>query len=286
MTNTALIGAAFDGPIDIVGDIHGEIDALCDLMQRLGYDAAGVHPAGRRLVFIGDLADRGPDSPAVFARVADLVSRGLAQCILGNHELNLLRETRKPGNGWYFDDDHDIREDRFLGSRALEARDRPAIRAFLETLPLALERPDLRLVHAAWNPPSIAAVRSSRITARELYELHDRASRQRARGDRIGGRAPARSSPGSEPISRIRRTRCRCCAAPESSRSMEQLGNPVRIITSGIEKAAQRPFFANDKWRMADRVPWWDDYDEPTPVIMGHYWRLAHAVRAHGALTG
>ena len=40
-----LIQALFDGPIDIVGDIHGEIDALRDLLGQLGYDAAGEHPA-------------------------------------------------------------------------------------------------------------------------------------------------------------------------------------------------------------------------------------------------
>lgn len=54
---------------------------------------------------------------------------------------------------------------------------------------------------------------------------------------------------------------------------LQQLGNPVRIITSGIERAAQRPFFATGKWRMADRVPWWDEYDDEMPVIIGHYWR-------------
>jgi hypothetical protein len=54
---------------------------------------------------------------------------------------------------------------------------------------------------------------------------------------------------------------------------LQQLSNPVRIITSGIERAAQKPFFASGKWRMADRVPWWDEYDQPTPVIIGHYWR-------------
>jgi hypothetical protein len=54
---------------------------------------------------------------------------------------------------------------------------------------------------------------------------------------------------------------------------ISQLSNPVRIVTSGIERIAQQPFFASGKWRMTDRIPWWDDYDEPTPVIMGHYWR-------------
>lgn len=66
--NKSLVRELFSGPLDIVGDIHGEIDALRSLMSVLGYGPNGVHPSGRRLVFIGDLSDRGPDSPAVLER--------------------------------------------------------------------------------------------------------------------------------------------------------------------------------------------------------------------------
>jgi hypothetical protein len=61
----SLVQRLFDGPIDLVGDIHGEIAALTILLQHLGYDEDGLHPEKRRLVFLGDLMDRGPDSPAV-----------------------------------------------------------------------------------------------------------------------------------------------------------------------------------------------------------------------------
>ena len=52
-----------DGPLDIVGDVHGELDALKQLLKVMGYSDAGEHPEGRKLVFVGDLTDRGPDSP-------------------------------------------------------------------------------------------------------------------------------------------------------------------------------------------------------------------------------
>jgi hypothetical protein len=97
--NNGLFDDLFPSPIDIVGDIHGEIDALQNLMTQLGYDADGVHSQGRRLVFIGDPKYRGPNSPAVVELVLSLVSRQLALCVLGNHELNLLREVEKDGNG-------------------------------------------------------------------------------------------------------------------------------------------------------------------------------------------
>ncbi|PIE39770.1 MAG: hypothetical protein CSA51_04300 [Gammaproteobacteria bacterium] len=96
----ALIEKLFDGPIDIVGDVHGEINALTLLLQQLGYDATGHHPDGRRLVFLGDLVDRGPDSAGVVDKVMQLIASGRAQCILGNHELNIVLERPMHGNGW------------------------------------------------------------------------------------------------------------------------------------------------------------------------------------------
>jgi hypothetical protein len=83
--NAGLVQPLFDGSIDIVGDVHGEIEALQQLLGHLGYQDNGKHPEGRRLVFIGDLADRGPDSPAVVRLVSQLVREKLAQCMLGNH---------------------------------------------------------------------------------------------------------------------------------------------------------------------------------------------------------
>jgi Calcineurin-like phosphoesterase len=72
-------------PLDIIGDIHGEHDALRAVLAGLGYDEAGLHPQGRSLVFVGDLCDRGPDSPGVVARVRRLVEAGRAVELLGSH---------------------------------------------------------------------------------------------------------------------------------------------------------------------------------------------------------
>lgn len=147
MKERGLVRRMFDGPIDVVGDIHGEIEALDGLLDRLGY-RDGVHPSGRRLVFLGDLCDRGPDSPAVLERVRGLVESGLAQCVIGNHELNLLREDHKHGNEWFFG----TREEGFETSApAATDAHRDAFKSFFRSLPVALERDDLRVVHAAWD---------------------------------------------------------------------------------------------------------------------------------------
>ncbi len=67
------------GPVAVIGDIHGRLDLLRQLVARL--DA--LHPAKRMPLFVvGDVIDRGPDSKGV---VEFLVSRG-ARGVRGNHE--------------------------------------------------------------------------------------------------------------------------------------------------------------------------------------------------------
>lgn len=75
---------------DIIGDVHGCFDALRRLCEALGYDGEFRHP-DRRLVFVGDLADRGPDSVGVLRLAVGLVRRGRALLTLGNHDDALLR---------------------------------------------------------------------------------------------------------------------------------------------------------------------------------------------------
>ncbi|RLV09873.1 polynucleotide kinase-phosphatase [Streptomyces griseocarneus] len=88
------------GPFDIVGDIHGCRSELETLLTRLGYaltrDGEGrpvdaAHPEGRTAVFVGDLVDRGPDSPGVLRLVMGMVAAGHALCVPGNHENKLGR---------------------------------------------------------------------------------------------------------------------------------------------------------------------------------------------------
>ncbi|WP_329124186.1 polynucleotide kinase-phosphatase [Streptomyces sp. NBC_01465] len=78
------------GPFDIIGDIHGCRSELDTLLGELGY-VDGAHPEGRTAVFVGDLVDRGPDSPGVLRRVMSMVADGNALCVPGNHENKLSR---------------------------------------------------------------------------------------------------------------------------------------------------------------------------------------------------
>jgi len=83
------------GPFDIIGDIHGCRAELETLLDRLGYQpCTRRHPLGRKVVFLGDLVDRGPDIPGVLRLVMEMVETGTALCVPGNHEMKLLRKLR------------------------------------------------------------------------------------------------------------------------------------------------------------------------------------------------
>jgi protein phosphatase len=91
------------GPFDAIGDVHGCRAELEALLTELGYtlerDDAGRpvdarHPAGRRAVFLGDLVDRGPDTPGVLRLAMGMVAAGNALAVPGNHEQKLLRALR------------------------------------------------------------------------------------------------------------------------------------------------------------------------------------------------
>ncbi len=82
------------GPFDIIGDVHGCHTELMGLLDRLGYDTSTdtiSHPDGRRVVFLGDLVDRGPGVAEVLDVAMSMVEMGTALCILGNHENKLGR---------------------------------------------------------------------------------------------------------------------------------------------------------------------------------------------------
>ncbi|HZJ16088.1 MAG TPA: polynucleotide kinase-phosphatase, partial [Chthoniobacteraceae bacterium] len=84
------------GPFDIIGDVHGCFDELCELLAKLGYTpqpgGAWAHPAGRRMIFLGDLVDRGPKSPEVVRLVIESVKAGSALALPGNHDMKFMRK--------------------------------------------------------------------------------------------------------------------------------------------------------------------------------------------------
>ena len=92
------------GPFDIIGDVHGCFAELQELLKQLGYQITHQegeasrfdvqHPQGRKVIFLGDLVDRGPNSVDVLHLVMDMLASGIALCIPGNHDVKLLRKLK------------------------------------------------------------------------------------------------------------------------------------------------------------------------------------------------
>ena len=87
------------GAFDIIGDVHGCFDELKELLEKLGYkiertaenDFDVQNPAGRKAVFVGDLVDRGTNSPDVLRLVMSMTADGKAFCVPGNHDAKLFK---------------------------------------------------------------------------------------------------------------------------------------------------------------------------------------------------
>jgi protein phosphatase len=90
------------GPFDIIGDVHGCADELEALLTTLGYAVewsedlgeravSVTPPEGRKAIFLGDLVDRGPNSPDALRIAMSMVAADTAYCVQGNHERKLGR---------------------------------------------------------------------------------------------------------------------------------------------------------------------------------------------------
>jgi hypothetical protein len=168
--------------IDLVGDIHGAVDRLRKLIEKLGYrksEGRWSHPDQHRLVFLGDYADKGPRVAEAIELVRELCDARVACAIAGNHDTNAIafcmktadskieprdawRSTfsaNKERESWVRPHDSKNLEQHCRTLQLDEAAYAQAIQWFT-TLPLWLELPGLRAVHAAWIPSAIAKIKS------------------------------------------------------------------------------------------------------------------------------
>jgi hypothetical protein len=142
--------------LDVIGDVHGMIGTYRALLEALGYRREGGrwgHAAGRRVVQLGDVVDRGPDPLGCVELTREIVESGAGDFILGNHEVNAL--------GWFVGARAQTEGNRKQFVRTLHQIEAQPKRweecaAFLRTQPLKLERDGVRFVHAAWIPDAVA----------------------------------------------------------------------------------------------------------------------------------
>ncbi len=287
-----LIKKLNENNLDIIGDVHGEITALNNLLERLGYDENGVHPQNRKLVFVGDLMDRGENSWAVYKKVRNLIEHGNAQCILGNHELNLLipdpdfrdgRPKVKAGNEWFHGQVELVDKNKPTSIQPQyllhTGEEREELRTFLETLPLVIETPKLRIVHACWDEEAIKKIQGSSLNVVELYEACEQACHQEikilVRKYLIKNAA---ENPTNLPPDTWLKQQDRSHKMRIAAELIEQNHNAIKLLSSGPEERlrnGQEPYEAGKKKRYVQRARWWENYVDHKIVVIGHYWRKA-----------
>ena len=153
---------------DLIGDIHGHAEELHQLLRQLGYapDAKSVyrHPAGRQVIFVGDFVDRGPAIRETLQVVRGMIDGGAALAVMGNHEYNALAFwTLDPTGGhlrphWPNHILQHLATIREFSTKELFAEWQGYL-AWFRTLPLFLELPGLRVVHACWDARYIGYLR-------------------------------------------------------------------------------------------------------------------------------
>jgi hypothetical protein len=274
-----VIQSLTSGPIDIIGDVHGELEALISLIKHLGYNEDGMHPEKRMLVFLGDLIDRGPFSPSVAEFVMKLHRYNRAYCLLGNHELRILSNVEKAENAWISQQRANYAKENGWMAPMEVASETQAQRIieYFNHLPLGLERPDLKLVHACWHNLSFEQIPHYVTSWSQLnYQFQNQINEtlKKIGFDPLTMKAlyqeqglnlsleQRKSPPRHLPI--LARYYC-----------LNQNLNPLRVITQGLQGDIypQKPFWSGFQWQITDRQKWWEFYDQPQAVVFGHYWR-------------
>jgi hypothetical protein len=259
---------------DVIGDIHGHAGKLTALLGKMGYRhhmGAWRHPEWTA-IFVGDLIDRGPGQLETIRIVREMLDAGTAQAVMGNHEFNAI--------AWYMPDPASDGEHlrrripknhkqhkAFLDEAENDSDLHRELVGWFLTLPLWLDLPGIRVVHACWHPGYMAEIEPHLKSGRRLD--------------------PA------------------LVVAASRSGSMEF--RTIETLTKGVEIKLPAGHQFHDKdghARHNVRVRWWDasadtyrkaaiidsstreklpdaripesallGYDGAKPVFFGHYWR-------------
>ncbi|KPQ23715.1 MAG: Calcineurin-like phosphoesterase [Halomonas sp. HL-48] len=166
MTNRMTARAGLEG-YDLIGDVHGCGATLAALLEKLGYRQRGgvyCHPR-RRVIFLGDLIDRGPRIRLAVTIARRMVESGEAQIVMGNHEYNALAYTHPapPGSDKRWLREHTPRHNRIIQDTLTQYRDYTNewedTLAWFKTMPLFIEQDGMRVVHACWDHDLVAQFR-------------------------------------------------------------------------------------------------------------------------------
>jgi len=264
---------------DVIGDIHGQADKMEALLGEMGYrDIGGAfrHPS-RTAIFVGDFIDRGPRQIDSVMTVRRMVDAGSAQAVMGNHEFNAI--------AWHTADPQQRGEHlrRRTGAKGevnrqqhaaflREVDGKPALHQdvmnWFMTLPLWLDLPDLRVVHACWHDGYMQMLKPHLTAENQLTpELMVAASR----AGQVEFRAVEGLTKGLE------------AELPSGHSFIDKDGHVrhnvrIRWWNSNANTYRELALMPDDMRERLPSIPLADDarsrYDDSKPVFFGHYWMI------------
>ena len=259
---------------DLIGDIHGHSEPLLELLEKLDYRSTGgvYRHSNRKVIFLGDFIDRGPNQREVIEIVRPMIDEGAALSVMGNHEFNAVAYFKQDP------DDHSLhlrlhseknydQHEAFLCAYD-GSDDYPELIEWFRTLPLWLDLPGLRVVHACWDVRRMRFL-TDRYPSVNKY-LDDDLLVSASREDCIEFEAVETLLKGKE------------IEMPRGSTFLDKDGNPRRHVRirwwDGTPRTYQEAFLGPEVARSyipedpidADHLIEYSK-GEP-PVFVGHYW--------------
>jgi hypothetical protein len=167
---------------DLVGDIHGHADALHRLLLKLDYtEIEGVfrHPE-RQMIFVGDFIDRGPQQLEVLRIARSMCKAGAARAVMGNHEFNAIGWVTQDTEGGFLRG-HSAKNanqhTKFLRQTGENSAAHKDAIDWFRSLPLWLDLPGFRVVHACWHDASCEVLKpfldeAGRFTDEGVFESY------------------------------------------------------------------------------------------------------------------
>jgi calcineurin-like phosphoesterase family protein len=263
---------------DIIGDVHGHVAKLTELLHLMGYrpDREVWRHPNRTAVFVGDLIDGGPAQPETLGLVRAMVEDGSAQMVVANHEFNAIAwHTPDPDHPGEHLRPHNEKNrgqhQAFLDQIGDGSRAHRDALAWFMTLPLWLDLGELRVVHACWDPAAMAdlapIVGSANVLTPELVEAASRMDRPEhhaierlLKGPEIDVE-PAFLDPGGNPR-RSARFRWWDAAADTVRKGAIVPADAMTVEGTPYPELPDTPL---------GRVPL-PPYRDDIPVFYGHYW--------------
>jgi len=164
--------------IDFIGDIHGHADKLEALLKKLGYsntNGSYRHPE-RKVIFVGDYIDRGPNIKETLRIVRNMVENDNAIALMGNHEYNAICYHTEISNYEYLREHSEKNTSQHCETlkQLINPDELKSYIDWFKTLPLFYETENFRAVHACWDEQSITELITlmpdGRMTDELIYE--------------------------------------------------------------------------------------------------------------------